>query len=141
MSDTRTTIRNIIQKDQPEQLIIFAEKEGRELATLEKKQERLTTTQIRNVFGQVRQIEAMWRIPAQREQAERLLLLLKPRIAYQAAKEKKQGVEQLARTLTDAIDAICENTAPYSNERKVRFSHFVDLFEAILAYHKTAGGE
>lgn len=127
MSDIKT----IIQKDQPELLVKLAEKEGRGLA-----QSQLTTNQIRNVFGQVRQIEAMWRIASQRDQAERLLLLLKPRMAYQAAKENNRGVTQLRDLLTDAIDAVYENTTARDKEREQRFRRFTELFEALLAYHK-----
>ncbi len=131
MSDIKT----IIQKDQPEMLVKFAEDEGRELA-----HRRLTTSQIRHVFGQVRQIEAMWRIPTQHQQAERLLLLLKPRMAYQAAKENNEGVARLRDTLTKAIDAVYESTSAGDAEREQRFRRFTELFEALLAYHK-AGSE
>jgi CRISPR-associated protein Csm2 len=131
-----TEIKTIIQEDQPERLVKFAEKEGRGLAKLQ-----LTPSQIRNVFGQVRQIEAMWRIPTQQAQAERLLLLLKPRMAYQAAKENNRGVQQLRDILTEAIEAVYENTAPRDDERERRFRRFTELFEALLAYHKAESGE
>jgi CRISPR-associated protein Csm2 len=126
-----SAIKTIIQKDQPELLVGEAKKLGEGLAQAE-----LTTNQIRNVFGQVRQIEHMWRIPAQRAQAERLLLLLKPRMAYQAAKEDKSGVKKMVETLTEAIDAVFENAPPA--EREPRFRRFTELFEAVLAYHRAA---
>lgn len=124
-------IKKIIQTNDPETLVCFAEKEGQGLQSAG-----LTTSQIRHVFGQVRRIEAMWRISDQRDQAERLLLLLKPRMAYQAAKENKRGVEQLRDILTEAIEAIYSGTEPKSAERETRFHRFTELFEALLAYHR-----
>lgn len=100
------------------------------------RQFQLTTAQIRNVFGTVRQIEMSWgprATEAQRRQAARQLVLLKPKLAYQAQRErgKSKGVEQLANTLIPAIDLV--------GDSRERFGHFVDFFEAILAYHSAAG--
>lgn len=96
----------------------------------------LTTAQIRNVFGTVRQIEMSWgtRAPeSQRKQAARQLLLLKPKLAYQARRQRGKGVKDLADVLIPAIDLVGED--------RERFQNFVDLFEAILAYHTAAGGQ
>jgi CRISPR-associated protein Csm2 len=91
----------------------------------------LTTAQIRNVFGTVRQIEMSWGPRAsesERKHAARQLLLLKPKLAYQA-----KGVQDLADVLIPAIDLVGED--------RERFQNFVDFFEAILAYHTAAGGQ
>jgi CRISPR-associated protein Csm2 len=95
----------------------------------------LTKSQIRGIFGTVRQIEAAWD-KADSKQNLRRVLLLKPRLAYQAAREPK--VKPLTKVLTDAIDLVAkgQNAA----EQKRRFDFFVDLFESILAYHTAAGG-
>ena len=61
----------------------------------------------------------------------RELLLLKPKLAYQAAREEK--VKPLADVLEVAIDQV--------DGRRERFQRFVELFEAILAYHTTYGGK
>ncbi len=66
----------------------------------------LTTSQIRNVFGTVRQIEMSWRPRAtEKEQkyAARRLILLKPKLAYQAKRERGKGVQELADVLIPAI--------------------------------------
>jgi CRISPR-associated protein Csm2 len=96
----------------------------------------LTTSQIRNVFGTVRQIQMMWVPQAtsqQQQQATRQLLLLKPKLAYQARRERGQGVKILDKVLSPAIDLVGDD--------RERFQNFVDFFEAILAYHTAAGGK
>lgn len=95
----------------------------------------LTTSQIRNIFGTVRQIETNWgpRATAQQQkQAARQLILLKPKLAYQAKRERGKGVQGLADVLIPSIDLVGEDRA--------RFQNFMDFFEAILAYHTAAGG-
>jgi len=113
---------------------VEAEKLGASL-----KDQRLTTNQIRNIFGTVRRIEMNWpekpkdEVDRQRAiTAQRELLLLKPKMAYQAKRERGKGVQMLTDVLSDAIDLV-------GKDRK-RFQHFVDFFEAILAYHKAHGG-
>jgi CRISPR-associated protein Csm2 len=96
----------------------------------------LTTAQIRNVFGTVRQIEMSWGPRAsepERKQAARQLLLLKPKLAYQAKRQRGKGVRDLADILIPAMDLVGED--------RERFQNFVDFFEAILAYHTAAGGQ
>ena len=95
----------------------------------------LTTSQIRNVFGTVRQIEMNWGPRATQQQhrsAARQLTLLKPKLAYQAKRERGGGVQELADVLTPAIDLVGDD--------RDRFQNFIDFFEAILAYHTAAGG-
>lgn len=99
----------------------------------------LTTNQIRNIFGTVRRIEMNWPEDPQTEadrqratRAQRDLLLLKPKMAYQAKRERGRGVGMLTDVLSEAIDLV-------DNDRQ-NFQHFVDFFEAILAYHKAYGG-
>ncbi len=95
----------------------------------------LTKSQIRGIFGTVRQIDASWD-KTDPKQNLRKVLLLKPRLAYQAARESK--VKPLAKVLTDAIDVVAKGRD--AAEQELRFGYFVDLFEAILAYHTAAGG-
>lgn len=101
----------------------------------------LSTSQIRGIFGQVRQIEMNWPPdvddPDRARRAERDLILLKPKLAYQAArdaeKNREKPVYQLERILSPAIDLV-------QGDRQ-NFQRFVDFFEAILAYHRSAGGK
>jgi CRISPR-associated protein Csm2 len=132
-------IEQVIRHSDDKALVEAAEKVGKALASTH----RLTTSQIRGIFGTVRQIEMDWLHSSQgatddadradRERhAKRELLLLKPRIAYQAQRERGQGVKELRDVLTPAIDMI--------EGDKDRFQNFVDFFEAILAYHRANGG-
>ena len=131
----KAILEKIIVDSDAEQTVKTAEELGKDLATRYK----LSTNQIRNIFGTVRRIEMNW--PDTPEDAAgqkaaahafRELQLLKPKMAYQAKREGGQGVSTLVGVLTQAIDAV-------GNDRQ-RFQNFVDFFEATLAYHKAYGG-
>ncbi len=125
---SQQVLRSIIQEGDANLLVNVAEDIGKGLAR------QLTTSQIRNVFGTVRQIEMSWSPQADEEEqkeASRQLLLLKPKLAYQARRERGKGMEQLAQVLVPAIDLV-------GTERK-NFLRFVEFFEAILAYHTAHG--
>lgn len=96
----------------------------------------LGTSQIRNIFSEVRRIESMWRTEGHEKAAIRRLVLLKPKMAYQAARENK--AKNLVRNLDEAIRFVENADTP--EEQEVRFNKFVELFEAVLAYHKAQGG-
>ena len=85
---------------------------------------KLKTAQIRKVYSAVKKIQL------NREFNRNELVMLKPKLAYAAA--RKDEVKGLKEALTEAIDHV-------NNE--ITFKTFVDFFEAILAYHKEAGGE
>lgn len=114
-------------------LVLWAQTVGEGL-----KNERLTTSQVRGFFGEVRQIEAMLGPNPQTIQGEayKKLVLLKPKLMYQAQRQREQrrneAMGRLADLLTRAIDMVSNDVS--------RFRNFVDFFEAILAYHKATGG-
>jgi CRISPR-associated protein Csm2 len=129
-------VRDFVEHDKPRELIETAESVGRTLAT-----ERLTTSQIRNIFGMVRQIKMSWLNDEQG--SYRQAVLLKPKIAYQTErvkekdKQRGRGMEALKDALDDALDAVI--AAPQA-ERRIRFERVTDFLEAIVAYHKRHGG-
>ncbi len=125
------TVQRIIRTNDAKTLVSEADRFGKELA-----KNQLTKAQIRNVFGTVREIEASWQSADDSGISLRRLLLLQPKLAYQAARSKP--VKPLQKVLTDAIKTVAETGDP--EEQLVRFGRFVDLFEAILAYHTEAGG-
>ena len=111
------------------------------------KSQGLSTSQIRALFGEVRQIQGEWSIAGHREQALRRLYLLKPKMAYRKRKERGRGVQALVEVLDPAVDLVTaapprpEGQAPGgANTQDDNFQRFVDFFEAILAYHKAHGG-
>jgi CRISPR-associated protein Csm2 len=101
-------------------LVETAEKLGPRL-----QQGRLTVSQIRNVYGMVKQMEM-------RGFDANEFVLLKPKLAYAAARANADGVRELRDVLSWAIDEVDNDES--------KFARFVDFFEAILAYHKAAGG-
>lgn len=133
-------VKAIIQEDNPELLEATARELGQELAT-----KGLTNSQIRNIFGTARQIEARRRsvyLSAHGQSEEigatrRELILLKPKLAYQAARHNKPGLSILSDWLSTAIDAAVAQTSN-SDQEDVRFRRFMEFFEAVLAYHYAA---
>jgi len=140
-------INSIIREDNVEALVKWAESVGRGLA----RNEGLRASGVRNFFGMVRKIEAteaskrlkQEQLSNQTSEQELLsdetyreLLLLKPKLEYQAQRDKEtarsDAIATLTRVLRPAIDAIGRDAKAFRN--------FVDFFEAILAYHKAAGG-
>ncbi len=118
-------IRAIIQEANYQVLVSVADNLGAAL-----KNKGLTTSQIRNVFGEVKRLQS-------RYDANRLLML-KPKLAYMGARAG-QGGKELQRVLSEAIDQIFAGNPDKDTQQK-RFQRMVDFFEAILAYHKAYGG-
>ena len=119
----RETIKSYIVKDDTaKQMVEYAEKLGMDL-----KQQNVTTSQIRNVYGNMKKLEMSgW----QKSRTQRELLLLKPRLAY-AAGRHGGGLRDLKKVMDFAIDAVTDEES---------FQRFCQFFEAIVAYHKAAGG-
>lgn len=94
----------------------------------------MTTSQIRNVFGEVKRIQA--KVQAKEFSTEKsAFLLLRPKIAYAEARVKaksgKSKIEEFRWVMEQAHAAVSDIE---------QFQNFVDFFEATLAYHKAAGG-
>jgi len=128
-SDIRTII---VDPNGAETLVQVADSLAKDLKTTG-----LTTAQIRALFGEVRQIEAEWDMEAKRQEAYRRLVLLRPKMAYRARKERGQAVKMLVDVLDKALNEIIKGE---ESKRDAYFRHFVEFFEAILAYHKAYGG-
>jgi CRISPR-associated protein Csm2 len=122
------------------QSIMTADESGKEMVEYAQKvaqalvRNGLTRSQIRTIFTEVRQIEAMWGASHQKE-ALRRLVMLKPKLAYQTA--RTSSMDLLQKELTAAIDEVEKANA---EQKDAAFQRFVDFFEAILAYHRANGG-
>jgi CRISPR-associated protein Csm2 len=131
-------IQAIISEGKPEPLVEWAEKIGQSLAR------QVTTSQLRNVFGTVRQIQMSW--DADPTRAYRDAVLLKPKLGYFAKRERGRGMADLERVLVPAIEEIIKAEKEFKSDeerakaKKDRFMRFSDFFEAIVAYHKKYGG-
>jgi CRISPR-associated protein Csm2 len=145
-----------------QKLVEQAERLGKHLKELG-----LSTSQIRSLFGEVRQIQEEWRRalyePQSGEQARqaaiRRLTLLKPKMAYRVGKEtsekRQEAIKTLVDVLTPAIELVLKARARTKEEYESKafplgaisdtqddnFQRFVEFLEAILAYHKAYGGE
>ena len=122
--------------------IMTADESGKELVEMAKQvaqtlvNNRLTRNQIRNIFTETRQIEAMWQMGGDhKSDALRRLNMLKPKLAYQTA--RTSSVEDLKKALSEAIDEV--EKAP-AEKKDAAFTRFMNFFEAILAYHHALGG-
>lgn len=129
---TKSPIEVVVTTDDPEALV----KEARTLAGRLKGDE-ATKTQVRRLFGTLRQIEMSWprRVKEkeeieQRDDAYRELVLFGPRLAYQA--ERHPGLTPLARTIQDGIKVVGKD------HRKLQ--RLIQFFEATVAYY-VAGPE
>lgn len=134
-----SNIQTIMTNDPTgEQLVTFAQTTAEQLV-----KNQLTRGQVRNIFTEVRKIEALWDAENAQEldkrnydKAMRRLVMLKPKMDYQASRIPQ--VELLKKVLSDAIDEVVEGGT--NKDKDERFKRFVNLFEAILAYHHAKGG-
>ncbi len=137
VSGTLAKIPEIIAKEEAAKLLNEeAERIGKAL------KDDVTTSQVRNVFGVVRALQLRWRedTPAgEAQKVYRQVVLLRPKLAYQAKRANKPGFRELEKILGTAIDEI--GKASTDAERYQRFRRFVEFFEAILAYHTAAGAK
>lgn len=122
--------------------MMTADESGKELVELAEQLAKtlvrngLTRSQIRNIFTEVRQIEAMWQMGGEHKaDALRRLNMLKPKLSYQTA--RTSSVRDLQNALCEAIDEV--EKAP-AGQKDQMFSRFMDFFEAVLAYHRAEGG-
>lgn len=122
--------------------IMTADESGAELVQFAREtairlvKDSLTRNQIRNIFTEVRQIEALWGI--NKPDALRRLNMLKPKMAYQTARTAQ--VKLLADVLGEAITEVEQASKVSDQKLDQTFKRFMDLFEAILAYHRAEGG-
>lgn len=87
----------------------------------------LTTSQIRNIYGELKRIEMKGY-----ENDKTSFLLLLPKMAYTAQRNKNDGLS--------ALKSVFEKAHSYVNDEK-KYKNLMDFMESILAYHKAFGGK
>ena len=124
----KKNIVEAVKKDLPEilagdskKLVDDAEELGKYLAQRRGKIKEMTTSQIRNIFSEVK---------GMREFDKYEMDLLLPKLAYTARHEE---VKDLQEVLDEAIRKVGDD--------KEKFERFRDFFEAIVAYHRKWGGK
>lgn len=94
---------------------------------------KLTTSQIRNIFGEMRRIQMKGYINEKSS-----FLMLKPKLAYAVKRNDNSGTRSFFRVFCSGYDAIDKQNDKLGEKH---FSNFMQLLEAILAYHKYHGGK
>lgn len=108
-----------------EQSILFSEFFGRYLVRLD-----LSTSQIRNVYGDVMRLKMKGISSSE-------LMLLKPRLAYTTERKGTDGSRKFREVIEKALDKVI-----FTKEKQEEFfQNFANFFEAILAYHRSFGGK
>ena len=124
-------IRNWIGKGKVErETILFTEFFGNYLALSS-----MSTSQIRNVFGEVKRME----MEMHRGFPEQRLLVLPARLAYTTKRNATEGSKAFFDKMEIAIDEIFKENN--ENNKEDRFEKFTLFFESILAYHRAGGGK
>lgn len=101
---------------------------------LAQKNKGLTTSQIRNVYGEVVRMRMK-----KFSEIEQSFLMLKPKLAYAAERKGTEGSRAFKKVMEVGITTVLlgENNETKQN----RFDTFANFFEAVLAYHKAEGGQ
>lgn len=94
------------------------------------KQQRLETNQVRKFLDAVNRLKAELAETGDFSRIETEVVLLKPKLAYAAARQK--AAKPLSEIISVAIDKV------YSKED---FERLVQFIESIIAYHKAEGGK
>lgn len=110
----------------------FAEEFGKYLAESDYDGRRplnnqMTTSQLRKFFGEVKRQQMSG-------YNETDFVLLKPKLAYAVGRVDKRNpkIKDFYNVMAKAIDQV---------ENEDHFKNFIKIFEAIVAYHKAAGGK
>lgn len=102
-----------------EKLVAYAEKLGRHLAA-----NKMTTSQVRNLFSAAKRINYTEKNGAYEKN------LLRAQFAYNAGRFSE--VKDFQKVADKALECI---------KNSEQFNRFINFFEAVVAYHKAAGGK
>lgn len=116
--DIKRNAENILTEEDIEKFIDLSERFGTYCA-----KNGISTSQIRGIYQKVK------RLPDDFENSKKELNLLRPKLAYQKGRFSKLG------PLTEVLDDLIKKVKDDSTLRG-----FKNFFEAIIAYHKAAGG-
>jgi len=114
--------------------IPLLEEWGKYLATDSPAKKKMSTSQIRRFFGEIKRIQADF------ENCKNDVVLLDPKIAYAVGRAKKEARHNQEVAIRDFYEMVSPMIRKI-DEDKIKFKHFVQVCEAIVAYHKANGGE
>lgn len=116
-----------------QEIVEWCKSFGKYLATGEEKNKikPMTTSQLRRFFGEVKRIE----MQAEVNLAD--VAMLNPLLAYAVGRDtNKTAIKMFQEEMSKAISEI-----RYNETYKEDFKNFVNIFEAVVAYHKFYGGK
>lgn len=105
------------------QFVTFAEAMGKEMA-----KNGLTTSQIRNVYGEIKRIQMKGY-----DEERSSFSLLRPKVAYAVGRNDQNRGLMLFQAVFERASGLVTDKTTYKN--------FCNLMEAIVAYHKANNGK
>lgn len=100
-------------------------------------QKGVSTSQIRNVFGEIKKIQALG---VDNEKGKSRLYMVGPKLAYAIGRLDGRRDAPKAEVMGELLKNV-ENAVSWieKDDNSNRFNHFVDYMEAVVAYHKYNG--
>lgn len=130
----KNLIKKWVQNGIDKSTIQYANEWGKLLVEPSKRYgQALTTSQIRNVYGELKRIQ----LKGYRSE-KTAFLLLKPKMAYLVKRHDKEGVKLFNELFVSAYDVV---DLDVDSNGEIHFKNMMHLMEAVLAYHKFHGGK
>jgi len=129
-SISKEVLKNGITAD----LIPKLENWGNYLANGDRNVKKMTTSQIRKFFGEIKRIQADF------DNCQQEIILLDPKIAYAVGRAKKDAKRDERVAIEEFYNLLNPMIRDINGDKK-KFKHFVQVCEAIVAYHRAKGGE
>jgi CRISPR-associated protein Csm2 len=104
----------------------------------------MTTSQLRNIFSEAKQIESQIKMIQSSSDKETKwkdtikprILLLRPKIAYATARAVDRDRDSRMKAFGEVVDSALR----VASKKIDYYKNFIQMFEAIIAYHKKYGG-
>ena len=96
------------------------------------KNQLLTTSQIRNIFGEIKNLQMKIKNSEDFKKEESNFILAKAKLAYADGRNKNSGLAEFRRIFDLAHKEVKDEAT---------FKRFVSFITAMLAYHRAAGGK
>lgn len=99
----------------------YAEERGKQLVD-----EGVTSSQLRRIYSEIKRAQTQYRSDGDAESAKKRLVLLKPKLAYAAARDDEM------EELKDRVEGLMNKWV----EQEDDLDHFFEVVEALVAYHQ-----
>lgn len=96
------------------------------------KNQQLTTNQIRNIFGEIKNLQMKIKNSEDFKKEESNFILAKAKLAYADGRNRNAGLSEFRKFFDLAHKEVKDEKT---------FERFVSFITAILAYHRAAGGK